>query len=513
MSHYTKKSLQQKEDALGKILHDFDKLKKQIEKISGKNGKGMGLNKKLEILEQKYNLEHQQSHKTSIPSKNSYKVIKTKNYKGHVFQDTSVSFDLNVIQGHLINDICLHVKFGKIKAPAGQYVRYAALPVMRLLKKVSYENNKETFLEYTRECVTSFIQFETKDSNKKTMAENMGQQQIKRGIFNRPDRTETNEYMDGLQTLKEIQEETDVSSNLFFRFCSRPGFSLMLYNPDNFSGNKSGKPSNKIILDLEDINKIVQFFEEVEVKDPETEEVTKKWVRSSHRIQSHRIDFELLVNVTTLLPKVYNSLIGGFVMDRYIQRRVHLRKIISKPDAIIDLTQFKRSITVLYISIKKLSNIDNLDTWYLHGDAEEEDVNNYIIYVKKVPATSVTMFFGQATNITSRKSVVKDISLDEQGLKILDKVNPTMVNKYMTTRFPSISPINSCSDNNILVYLFTTDPYGTGSPPSLLTPKQYDRQLELTIPNASIQNQYVVHVSGIGLSQVYMHGGAHIVVN
>jgi hypothetical protein len=308
----------------------------------------------------------------------------------------SVEFTIPT-NGNFISDMVLHLKIGKLCPESSEdKVRYANMLGHKMIKKVQLFINNNLIDEYSGEYYNAYYETTVTEDNKLAWLKCIGQEI---GIVGEmiPDPVnssfkESKTFYNGLQTLKNEQEEFELFIPLLFWFNIDKKCALL---------NNYGTGSVKVVITLEQDNQFIACLDTI------SEIYNEKYIKPSI------LESELYTNhifVSEEIQDIFISRIGFNLIRVHKYAEILLDKNIDNV-SLLNYLKYPTEEIIIYARPKENENgIDSLNTWdknfvldikYLKDCVVfKEDngdysfgINNYKIYEPKEIFTTMQLSF------------------------------------------------------------------------------------------------------------------------
>ena len=367
--------------------------------------------------------------------------------------------------GHFTSDMVVHIKFSAIGTqltntaliggPGGAptpYLRYCALPGVRIFKRVSFKSGSTTIDDYTPEDVLARSKFFIGANHRAGWERCMGQQEQREASFYGNGFTGSMFYRDGPQTPKQYQPSFDIFVPLQFWFCD--DMSSALFN------EMIPNTQREISCELAPLRDIVQALIPGVSVDPL---IPTGMTPTELPFQRLAIRAELYVNGVMVNPEVYD-IFASRCTAKLI--RVHRRHnlVFSSPQQSFLLNNLKFPLEYLMVGVRSRAIIQDFDRWWMMGSVrartdETRLLTPAIVWNSTiVPSGMAQLVVRECVDVSSLDNVVDTIGVTAQGIDLMIEAPSTFYNAYMPIRYTKNSLVVSPVDAGSFLVTFSIYP-------------------------------------------------------
>ena len=357
------------------------------------------------------------------------------------------------VYGHFTSDMALHVRFKPIGVPppedapapaptaAAPYLRYCALPGVRMFQKVELRSEHVLIDDYTPDDVIARSKFFVGADQRTGWERCHGQQELREAVFFGADAgyTGTIMYRNGPQTPKVYHEGFDLCVPLDFWFCRSAAHALL--------NDLIPNTQRTITCELAPLADIVAAF--VPDVNNETRDVCPPPALAGLKrvdlpFSRLAVEVELYVNSLYVNPEIHDIFASriGFSLARVHRRQ--LNQLWTSRDSFL-LDQLKYPAEYLLTGVRSRVLRRDFDRWWLMGAVPAA--------TKKIIAPSLTLGAGnyvfagrEALDVTALDNMVESIGVTAHGIEIFPQLPAVFYSAYMPLRYTENTMVVSPSD-------------------------------------------------------------------
>ena len=366
------------------------------------------------------------------------------------------------IYGHFTSDMAVHIRFPPIGAiptqtstnptdfapsPARPYLRYCALPGVRLFKKVELRSDQLLIDDYVPDDVVAYSKFFVRADQRVGWDRCNGQQETREATYPSIGFTGRLLYNDGAQTPKFYQEGFDMYIPLQFWFCRDAAHALL--------NDLIPNSQRTITCELAPLGDIIQAL----TTGPST--FADDLIPTPLPFSKLPIEVELYVNGLYVNPEIHDIFASrvGFSLIRVHRRQVN--QLQNNMDSFL-LDQLKFPAEYLMVGVRSRTLVNDFDRWWMMGTPYTPPLRQRLMVTIAVPSTSGQstgtlsdpsgMQAAQriATPITTLNNIVDTIGVTAHGIEIFPQLPSAFYNAYMPIRY---------SDNGMIVSPYDTSAF------------------------------------------------------
>jgi hypothetical protein len=358
--------------------------------------------------------------------------------------------------GQFTNDIVIHVRFKNIgtKNPTNDtpYLRYCALPGVRMFKKIEFRSDQTVIDDYIPEDVIMNSKFFVGANQKAGWERCHGQQELQEAIYFGNNFTGSLMYRDGAQTPKYYHEELNLIIPLNFWFCKDASQALL--------NDMIPNSQRTITCELAPLHHIIQALIAIPANTNDLKPYPYPLTLTT--IPFSKIEFEANVYVNNLYvnPEIHEMFASriGFSLIRVHRRQIKM--IQAAKDAFL-LDQLKYPAEYLMLGFRSKRLVNDFDRWWMMGIPR---VRNDFTYLS-VPAYTWEPLVGlpvisalAALEVTTLNSFVDMIGITANGIEILPVMPSVFYNSYLPIRYAENSLVVSPTDTSAFLISFCLYP-------------------------------------------------------
>lgn len=356
------------------------------------------------------------------------------------------------IYGHFTSDMAVHVRFKAIgsataTAPtaATPYLRYCALPGVRMFKKVELRSDQVLIDDYVPDDVVAYSKFFVQADHRLGWERCHGQQELREATYLANGYTGSLMYRDGPQTPKLYQESFDIYVPLNFWLCRDAAHALL--------NDLIPNSQRTITCELAPLKDIVQALV------PST---TAAGVLDAVELPFAKVGIEadLYVNGLYVNPEVHDIFASriGFSLIRVHRRQVN--QLQNASDAFL-LDQLKFPAEFLMVGLRARNLAADFDRWWLMGRRRQRTESNKLygpVLIWNSELQIIEFVAREAVEATTLENFVDTIGVTAHGIEIFPQLPSAFYNAYMPIRYAENSMVVSPSDTSAFLVNFCLYP-------------------------------------------------------
>ena len=356
------------------------------------------------------------------------------------------------IYGHFTSDMAVHVRFKAIgsataKSPtaATPYLRYCALPGVRMFKKVELRSDQVLIDDYVPDDVVAYSKFFVHADHRRGWERCHGQQELREATYLANGYTGSLMYRDGPQTPKLYQESFDVYIPLNFWLCRDAAHALL--------NDLIPNSQRTITCELAPLKDIVQAL---------VPSQTTAGVLDAIELPFSKVGIEadLYVNGLYVNPEVHDIFASriGFSLIRVHRRQVN--QLQNANDAFL-LDQLKFPAEFLMVGFRARNLAADFDRWWLMGRRRQRAESNKLygpVLIWNSELQIIEFVAREAVESTALENFVDTIGVTAHGIEIFPQLPSDFYNAYMPIRYAENSMVVSPSDTSSFLVNFCLYP-------------------------------------------------------
>jgi hypothetical protein len=345
--------------------------------------------------------------------------------------------------GHFTSDMMIHVRVRAAGSPAATapsaanpYLRFCALPGVRLLRRVELRSDQTLVDDYTADDVVAHSKFFVRADQRAGWDRCMGQQELREAAYLSNGFTGSLLYRDGPQTPKLYHEAFDLFIPLQFWFCRDAAHALL--------NDLAPSSQRTITCEMAPLKDILQAL----LPSPSNPSLLVP-----AELPVGRLPFEVSLYVNSLYvnPEIHELFASrvGFSLIRVHRRQVN--QLQSSMDAFL-MDQLKFPAEYLLLGFRSRALASDFDRWWLMG-APRARTNATRL---QAPAMIWNATLGinqlvsrEATEVTSLESPLDTLGVTAHGIEIFPLMPGGFYNAYMPLRYGDsgtvVSPTDPCA--------------------------------------------------------------------
>jgi hypothetical protein len=384
--------------------------------------------------------------------------------------------------GHFTSDMAIHVRFKPIGVPtataataATPYLRYCALPGVRMFKKIELRSDQVLIDEYTPDDVIARSKFFVNADQRTGWERCHGQQELREAIYEANGFTGSLMYRDGPQTPKLYHEGFDMIVPLQFWFCRDAAHALL-----NDLIPNSQRTITCELAPLKDIIKARVPAEPVVTNPPNPlpgtavgdcccgddydDEVDLPFSRLG-------IEVDLYVNGLYVNPEIHDIFASrvGFSLIRV--HRSQVNHVQNAHDSFL-LNNLKYPSEYLMVGVRARRLAADFDRWWLMGTPRDRTapktkliVPGYVwhpnplgVAATATPTPAYVLSPTEACETTTLDIGIDTIGVTAHGIDIYPQLPSIFYNAYMPNRYAENSMVISPTDSSAFLVNFCLYP-------------------------------------------------------
>jgi hypothetical protein len=358
------------------------------------------------------------------------------------------------IYGHFTSDMAVHLRFKAIGSAAAAeptaaapYLRYCALPGLRVFRKVELRSDQILVDEYGPDDAVAYSKFFVRADHRAGWDRCHGQQEAREAIYLANGFTGSMMYRDGPQTPKLYQESFDIIVPLQFWLGRDASHALL-----NDLIPNSQRTVTCELAPLKDIVQALVPGASNPGPPPAGGAVAPAGlVPADLPFSKLGIEADLYVNGLYVNPEIHDVFASrvGFSLIRVHRRQVN--QLQSESDAFL-LDQLKFPAEYLMVGIRSRRLADDFDRWWLMGSPRQRaDANKLLVpamvWNSTIGSGICQLVCREAVEVTTLESSVDTIGVTAHGIEIFPQLPSLFYNAYMPVRYAEntmvVSPIDT----------------------------------------------------------------------
>jgi len=356
------------------------------------------------------------------------------------------------IYGHFTSDMAVHVRFKAIGSPtatvpsaATPYLRYCALPGVRMFKKVELRSDQVLIDDYVPDDVVAYSKFFVHADQRTGWDRCHGQQEAREAVYLANGFTGSLMYRDGVQTPKLFQEGFDIYVPLQFWLCRDAAHALL--------NDLIPNSQRTVTCELAPLKDLVQALLP-SAANPGVLEPTDL------PISKLGIEVDLYVNGLYVNPEIHDVFASriGFSLIRVHRRQVN--QLQNASDAFL-LDQLKFPAEYLMVGVRSRRLVNDFDRWWLMGTPRQRTDANKLIAPAMIwnAALSICQLVcREAVEVTTLENGIDTIGVTAHGIEIFPQLPSPFYNAYMPIRYAENSMVVSPVDTSAFLVNFCLYP-------------------------------------------------------
>lgn len=359
--------------------------------------------------------------------------------------------------GHFTSDMALHVRFAPVGDPKAAavsaetpYLRYCALPGVRMFKKIELRSDQVLIDEYTPDDVIARSKFFVNADQRTGWERCHGQQDLREAIYSANGYTGVMMFRDGPQTPRLYHESFDMIIPLQFWFCRDAAHALL-----NDMIPNSQRTVTCELAPLKDIIKAEIALKEACGDDHITELPVSRL----------GIEVSLYVNGLYVNPEIHDIFASriGFSLIRV--HRSQTNPIQNAHDRFL-LNNLKYPAEFMMVGVRAQALANDFDRWWMMGtprarvDTAKLAIPT-LIFGSKAPLTGVITWDSVervACESSSLDSSIETMGITAHGIDIFPQLPGMFYNAYMPNRYADNSMVISPVDSSTFLINFCLYP-------------------------------------------------------
>ena len=361
--------------------------------------------------------------------------------------------------GHFTSDMAIHVRFKPIgsasaTAPtaATPYLRYCALPGVRMFKKIELRSDQTLIDDYTPDDVIANSKFFVRADQRTGWERCHGQQEIREATYLANGYTGSLMYRDGPQTPKLYQEGFDLYIPLNFWFCRDAAHALL--------NDLIPNSQRTITCELASLKDIVQALI-VNPSAPLNAMTPSNLIETDLPFTKLGIEADLYVNGLYVNPEIHDIFASrvGFSLIRVHRRQIN--QLQSASDAFL-LDQLKFPAEYLMVGVRaRRFLVNDFDRWWMMGTPRQRTDANKLLVPAMLWNSSINscqLVCREGLEVTTLDNIVDTIGVTAHGIDIFPLQPSPFYNAYMPIRYSENSMVVSPVDTGAFLVNFCLYP-------------------------------------------------------
>lgn len=354
--------------------------------------------------------------------------------------------------GHFTSDMALHVRFaaaGSATAAAADeatpYLRYCALPGLRLLRRVELRSDAVLIDDYDRDDAVAYSKFFVPADRRAGWERCHGQQELREASFFGNGFTGSLMYRDGPQTPKLYQPAFDVFIPLQFWFGRGAEHALL----NDLVPNSQRTVTCELAPLSEMMQALVPDAGYDVIDDPADGITPRGLVPAALPFARHAISVDLYVNSLYVSPEIHDIFARrvGFSLIRAHRRQTS--QLQSAAGSFL-LDQLKFPAEYLLVGLRRRSLAADFDRWWMMGEkAARTGANKLltpaIVWNAAVGGGVSQLVVREAVEASTLESFTESLGVTAHGIEIFPLLPAAFYNAYAPLRGGSmvVSPVDT----------------------------------------------------------------------
>ena len=354
--------------------------------------------------------------------------------------------------GHFTSDMAVHVKFKPIGSPTATapstltpFLRWCALPGLRLFKRVELKSDSLLIDDYTRDDAVAASKFFVGADELVGWERVHGQQDIRQAAYYGNGFTGYLGYSEGFQTPKLFHEGLEMVVPLQFWLCKDASQALL--------NDLIPNTQRTVTCELAPLAELVEAL----IFDPDAPNTL---VPVPLPFDKLHLEASLYVNGLYVNPEIHDIFASriGFSLIRVHRRQ---RNQLQAPRDRFLLDQLKYPAEYLMVGFRARSLAADFDRWWLMGQPRARTPSTALVSPTFVwdPTTSLYKLSNRfATEVTSLDPVVARIGVTAHGIDLFPMLPEVFYNAYLPIRYAENSLVVAPRDSSALLVNFCLYP-------------------------------------------------------
>ncbi len=360
--------------------------------------------------------------------------------------------------GHFTSDMAIHIRFKPIGSesatlvgPSTPYLRYCALPGVRLFNKIELRSDQVLIDDYVPDDAIAYSKFFVHADQRTGWERCHGQQEAREATYLANGYTGTLMYRDGPQTPKLYQEGFDIYIPLQFWFCRDATHALL--------NDLIPNSQRTITCELAPLKDIVQALVPMPAMG-ENNMAPNTLVPVDLPFSRLGIEADLYVNGLFVNPEIHDIFASriGFSLIRVHRRQVNQIQNVS--DAFL-LDQLKFPAEYFMAGFRSRRLVSDFDRWWMMGVPLKRTNSKKLLaptMVWNVENLVCQLVCREAVEVTTLENIVNTIGLTAHGIEIFPQLPSPFYNAYMPIRYAENSMVVSPVDTSAFLINFCLYP-------------------------------------------------------
>lgn len=356
------------------------------------------------------------------------------------------------IFGHFTSDMALHVRVSPIgslsaAAPTAQtpYLRYCALPGVRLLDLVEFKSDQVLVDDYTPDDVIAYSKFFVQADSRDGWERCNGQQALQEADYLANGYTGCLMFRDGPQTPKLYQPGFDMFIPVQFGFCQDASSALL--------NDLIPNTQRTVVVHFSRLSSIVQAL----IPDPQD---ATRLITTPLPFTSLKLDINLYVNNLYVNPEIHDIFASrvGFTLIR-VHRRQKNQLQSSQGSFLMDQLKFPAEYFLLGFRDRSLAT--DFDRWYLMGSIPPRTNANTLVTPAAIWNSNLQVYqlvVRVATEVSALASIVDTLGVTAHGVTMYPELPSVFYSSYLPVRYFMNSLVVSPMDPGAFMVSFCLYP-------------------------------------------------------
>jgi hypothetical protein len=355
--------------------------------------------------------------------------------------------------GHFTSDMALHIKFKPIgnatavapPTPTTPFLRWCALPGLRLFKNVELKSDAVLIDDYTRDDAVARAKFFVDADELVGWERCVGQQDVREAAYYGNGFTGYLQYSDGFQTPKLFHHGLEMIVPLDFWLCRDASQALL--------NDLIPNTQRTVTCELAPLAELVK----AQIFDPAAPNTL---ISTPLPFTTLGLEAALYVNGLYVNPEIHDIFASriGFSLIRVHRRQ---RNQLQAPVDRFLLDQLKYPAEYLFVGFRARSLATDFDRWWLMGQPRARGPDAALVSPTFVWDPTLMMYKLSArfaTEVTSLDPVVSRVGVTAHGIEIYPHLPELFYNAYLPTRYAQNSMVVAPRDSSALLVSFCLYP-------------------------------------------------------
>jgi hypothetical protein len=368
------------------------------------------------------------------------------------------------IYGHFTSDMAVHIRFKAVgdknattASSATPYLRYCALPGVRLFKKVELRSEQVIIDDYNPDDVIAASKFFVKADNRTGWDRCHGQQELREATYFGNGFTGSLMYRDGPQTPKLYHDSFDIYVPLHFSFCRDAAHAML--------NDLIPNTQRTITCELAALGDIIQALVPSVAPPPPLAPDGKAPAPGTLDVvplpfTKLGIECDLYVNGLYVNPEIHDVFASriGFSLIRVHRRQVNQ---LQHTSGRFLLDQLKFPAEYLMLGFRSRLLASDFDRWWMMGFPKVHTGADKLLVPAMIWNNDLQvcqLVCREALEVTTLENHVDTLGVTAHGVEIFPSLPTSFYNAYMPTRYAENSMVISPVDTSAFLVNFCLYP-------------------------------------------------------